>query len=43
MAELFLLLRSVRRDARDPLHLFAHRLRVGALVAALILLSSCLG
>lgn len=43
MAELVLLLGAFRRDPGDPGRTFVHRLRVGLLVASLILLSSCFG
>lgn len=44
MRELLRRARGLRRELGDPGLAFAHRLRVGLLVAALILiLSSCLG
>ena len=43
MHELFRLARSIRCDADDPDQVFGHRLRIGLLVAALILLISILG
>ena len=44
MHELLRLARSIRCDAADPGQTFSHRLRIGLLVAALILiLSSILG
>lgn len=44
MHELLRLARAIRCDAVDPAHVFSHRLRIGLLVAALILvLSSIFG
>lgn len=43
MIELLRLARSLRCDAPDPGQAFAHRVRIGVLVAALILLISILG
>lgn len=43
MNELLRLARSVRCDATDPGQTFAHRLRIGLLIAALIFLTSILG
>ncbi|WP_275426799.1 hypothetical protein [Roseovarius amoyensis] len=42
MTELARFLRNLRRDAGDPRETFAHRLRIGLAVAALILLISAL-
>lgn len=42
MRELLRLARHVRCDSPDPAHAFAHRLRIGSAVAALILLISLL-
>lgn len=38
MNELLRLARSIRSDAADPSQAFSHRLRIGLLVAALILI-----
>lgn len=43
MHELLRLARSLRCDATDPQQNFGHRLRIGVLVAVLILLLSLLG
>lgn len=43
MNELLRLARSFRCDAPDPGRAFGHRIRIGLLVAALILLISILG
>lgn len=43
MNELFRLARSIRCDAPDPQQAFAHRLRIGLVIATLILLISILG
>ncbi|MCR8724121.1 hypothetical protein [Frigidibacter sp. ROC022] len=43
MTELTRVLRSLRRAADDPRAAFAHQLRIGLSVAALILLLSLLG
>jgi len=43
MHELLRLARSIRCDAADPGQAFSHRLRIGVLVAVLILLLSLLG
>ncbi|MDP3264252.1 MAG: hypothetical protein U1E06_02495 [Tabrizicola sp.] len=40
MHELLRLARSIRCDAADPGQTFSHRLRIGLLVAALILILS---
>ena len=40
MHELLRLARSIRCDASDPAHAFSHRLRIGLMVAALILILS---
>ena len=42
MHELLRLARSIRFDAADPAQAFSHRLRIGLLVAALILILSTL-
>lgn len=42
MHELLRLARSIRCDSADPAHAFSHRLRIGLLVAALILILSTL-
>ena len=43
MNELLRLARSIRCDATDPGQTFAHRLRIGLMITALILLISILG
>jgi len=43
MHELLRLARSIRCDAADPRQAFSHRIRIGVLVAVLILLLSLLG
>ncbi len=43
MNELLRLARTFRCDADDPQQAFGHRIRIGLLVAALILLISILG
>jgi len=43
MRELLRIARSIRRDAADPGETFSHRLRIGFLVAALILILSLRG
>jgi hypothetical protein len=43
MTELVRVLRGLRRFTDDPRERFTHRLRVGLLVAALILILSTLG
>lgn len=43
MNELLRLARFIRCDAPDPRQAFGHRLRIGLLVAALILLTSIIG
>jgi hypothetical protein len=43
MNELLRLARSFRCDASDPQQTFSHRLRIGLMIAALILLISILG
>ncbi|MDT8854809.1 hypothetical protein RNZ50_07210 [Paracoccaceae bacterium Fryx2] len=43
MDELLRLARSLRCDAADPALIFSHRLRIGLLLAALILLLSLIG
>jgi hypothetical protein len=40
MHELLRLARSIRCDATDPAQAFSHRLRIGVLVAAVILILS---
>lgn len=40
MHELLRLARSIRCDASDPSQAFSHRMRIGLLVAALILILS---
>ena len=42
MHELFRLARAIRCDAADPGQAFSHRLRIGLLIAALILILSSL-
>lgn len=42
MRELLRLARQLRCDSPDPVHAFAHRLRVGVAVSALILLVALL-
>lgn len=43
MNELLRLARSFRCDADDPDQVFVHRIRIGVLITALILLTSILG
>ena len=40
MHELLRLARAIRCDATDPAQIFSHRLRIGVLIAALILIFS---
>jgi hypothetical protein len=43
MNELFRRARAIRREVTDPVQAFAHRLRVGVIFAALILILSAFG
>ncbi|WP_347268409.1 hypothetical protein [Paracoccus sp. (in: a-proteobacteria)] len=43
MNELLRLARSIRCDTPDPRQAFSHRLRIGLMITALILLISILG
>jgi hypothetical protein len=43
MHDLLRLARTLRSDAADPAQTFNHRIRIGIIVAALILLLSLLG
>ena len=43
MRELLRIARSIRRDAADPGEAFSHRLRIGIIFAAMILILSLQG